>query len=358
MRKSGIYYSMCWEDPDIALSSLNIGKNDNILSICSGGEMIFSFMLKSPLMIYAVDSNIRQLFLAELKLAAIKSLSFEEFTGFIGFTESSRRVNYFYKIRDSLSERCRKFWENNLQLIKLGVIHSGKFEYYIAMFRKDILNLLVGRRKIMKYLSMKNISQQKSFFDNEWNGFLWRLFFRIFFSKAIMKILGRDKKYFRFADKNIGRHYYEKSSIGITEIPAKDNYFMHFLLSGRIPVPFKGHPYLDKNNFVKLKTSCVKIIYANDNVRNFLITNKIRFNKFYLSDIFESCPQKEYEEMLFLITKSAIRNSRICYWNNLAVRNYHSKIEGLKLNRELSQELFRKSRVFFYSDFIIEEFKG
>ena len=87
----GILYSMCWEDPEVVISALNISKKDSVLSIASGGENIFAILLKNPKRLIAIDNNKHQMYLTKLKAFAIKELNFEEFVEFIGIKKSKRR---------------------------------------------------------------------------------------------------------------------------------------------------------------------------------------------------------------------------------------------------------------------------
>lgn len=357
MTKNNVRYSMCWEDPELVLSALNISKKDSVLSIASAGENIFSILLKEPKKLVAIDSNLSQIYLIKLKAAAIKELNFEEFVKFIGLKDSPNRVKYYNKCKKYLSKTEIRFWESNIQSIQKGVIQSGKFEKYLDMFRNYILRFVVKKEDILRYLAMTNLKSQEQFFLEKWNNLRWRLLFKIFFSKAVMQIFGRDKSYFAFNEKpNIANHFYERSKWGITKIPAKSNYFMHMILTGKIPTPFLNHPYLDISNFNKLKKSVNKIEYIHSDLLEFLKQEKAsKFSKYNLSDIFEKESQDGYEKTLAEISRTAQKNAIICYWNNLVSRSEHKKVKSVVQETRLSEELHSKERVFFYSCFIVEK---
>ncbi len=170
-----------------------------------------------------------------------------------------------------------------------------------------------------------------------------------------MQLFGRDKKYFEQNKiQNIALHFYNNAKRGITKIPVGDNYFMHMILTGLIPIPFKGHPYLDQKNYLKLKKSIEKISFINKDLLNFLESSKENINKYNLSDIFEKDTQKTYEKIISLISKKSQKGTKICYWNNLVERKDHYP-NSIVRNLKKSRELFNKDRVFFYSDFIVEE---
>ncbi len=346
---------MCWEDPNLVLSALDISNQDTVLSVASGGENIFAILLNNPKKMIAIDSNIYQIYLVKLKIAAIKELEFEEFIGFIGLKKCNERLKYFNKCKKNLSKKEIDFWNRYSNYIREGIINCGKFESYLNLFRKYILRLVLSKKRIRQYLSLQNMAEQKKFYLKYWNNLRWKLLFKIFFSRKLMQLLGRDKKYFKHNRiKNIASHFYHNAEKGIITIPVKDNYFMHMILTGKIPIPIKDHPYLDKNNFLKLTKKVDSINFVNENLLNFLRFSKDKIDKYNLSDIFEKDTPKTYEEIIFLISNNSVKGSRLCYWNNLVERRNHS-VNKIKKKKKLSQKLFNKDKVLFYSNFIVEE---
>src|SRR5687767_13471482 len=90
-----IRYANCWEDPQMLLNALAGTKCRKILSIASAGDNSFSLLLADPAQVVAVDVSEVQLFLVELKKAAIKSLSYDECLSFLGFSPCSDRPGLY-----------------------------------------------------------------------------------------------------------------------------------------------------------------------------------------------------------------------------------------------------------------------
>ena len=235
-------YSMCWEDYTLISKALKITKDDSILCIASAGENLFSLVLKNPKKLIGIDNNSAQINLVKLKMAAIRSLSFEEFVKFIGLLKCNDRRSLFRKCIPFLDMKSKRFWLENSRLIEKGIIHSGKFENYLRIFRNTILKLSISKEKIRDYLSLRKLEEQKSFYEKYWNHFFWRTSFKIFFSKFLMKRLGRKKEFFRFNQKqSITNYFFKKTEHGITEIPAKENPFINYILTGSVPIPIITH---------------------------------------------------------------------------------------------------------------------
>src|SRR5437762_4108562 len=95
-----------WEDPESDHAALKIKGNDTVMAITSGGCNVLGFLLFDPAMIYSIDINPTQSWLLELKIAAIKSLGFEEFISFAGLEKNSSRLRLYEKMKHLLSSQA------------------------------------------------------------------------------------------------------------------------------------------------------------------------------------------------------------------------------------------------------------
>ena len=129
-----IKYSQCWEDTDVLVSALNLEDDDVVLSITSGGDNSLALSSFSSKRLISIDVNIHQNYLLELKLLSIKELEYDEVIKFFGILYSNERIKYYNSIKEKLSNGSLNFWNNNLHLIKKGIIHIGKFENYFRIF--------------------------------------------------------------------------------------------------------------------------------------------------------------------------------------------------------------------------------
>ena len=91
-----------WEDPESDHAALKIKSNDVVVAITSGGCNVLGFLLFDPEIIYSIDINPAQSLILELKIAAIKSLEFEDFISFAGLKEHEERLTLYEKIKPFL----------------------------------------------------------------------------------------------------------------------------------------------------------------------------------------------------------------------------------------------------------------
>ena len=352
-----ISYSMCWEDPLVLSKALKISEQDNVLSIVSGGENILFLLLKNPKRVVGIDISKEQIYLTKLKISCIKNLEFEEFVRFIGIKQFNNRLEIFNKVKKYLEKEEIEYWKNHLTLIDKGIIHCGKFERYLAKFRRYCLPLIISKNRLNEFLSLDSLDKQEEFYKKYWDNWRFRFLFRLFFSRKGLES-GRDKQYFKYASKNkVSDYYLYRVKHGLTEIPIKTNFFMQYMLTGTIPVPFETHPYLDEDNFNKLKKILKdkKISFIHSDASEFLKNSKENsFSKFNLSDIFEAKNQGQYESILKEVVRVSKKKGVICYWNNLADRSDHGFINNLIKDKNKSNDLYMEDRVHFYSNFILE----
>ncbi len=348
--KDKIYYSQCWEDPKVLVQALNISSDDAILSISSGGDNTLALLLQNPQSIIAIDFNKTQNYLLELKIAAIKNLSYQEFINFIGIGEAKDRSKQFYLLVNFISKEASDWWSERLDLIEQGVIHIGKFEKYLKLFHTRILPLMHSKKEINNFLSLQSLEEQKKFYHERWNNVRWRLIFRLFFNKTLLDMLGRQPHSFTYADKkDVGSHYLQRAEHGFTRTPISDNYFLHYMLTGTYGE--KLPPYLDRRNFEVLKSNVEKIQIVTSDIKSFLKNSEdSSFNGFNLSDIFEMTTPEQADELFAELARVGRSAGRIAYWSNLVPRQPSGILEAqFDNNEELAGDLFESDRAFVYS---------
>ena len=92
-------------------------KDKTILTVCSSGDQAFNAILNDALTVDLFDVNIFSKYYFNLKLAAIKSLNYEEFLDFLTPKNIVNKNNVFLldtylKIRNEIrNEEIKYFWD-------------------------------------------------------------------------------------------------------------------------------------------------------------------------------------------------------------------------------------------------------
>jgi len=358
IKKETIRYSQCWEDTNIVLSALDVNSEDVVLSIGSGGCNSFSIISKNPAKLFIVDSNNAQIELINLKFCAIKTLNYNNLLEFLGVTKSTERLYIYKNIENNLPESTILFWTKNQDIINKGVIHSGKFEKYLNFFRKFILPLIQPTKNLNFILNCEDKNQQLNFYNSKWNNLRWKIIFKLFFGKRIMKKRGRSEVMFDYEENtSSGEIFFRRFEKGLKSGNIFKNEYLEYILKGNY---FRNLPfYLNEENLNIIKENItdknIKII--ENNLFGFLEkmpNNSI--SKFNLSDIFEALSVEFSEKLFSEILRVAKNNARIIFWNNLVYRDIPENIKtNFILNKTLINKMNEKDKIFFYEKFYIYE---
>ncbi|MFN2438448.1 MAG: DUF3419 family protein [Chitinophagaceae bacterium] len=142
-----IYYSHVNEDNRVERQLLTSSGCTTVVAVAGSGERILALMDDEVSNnFYVIDVNEEALFLLQLKLAALKLFSVEEYWRFCGHHTAKKeiRINSFNLLKDKLSPSCKKYWEKNTSAIKRGVLDTGHFEFFLQRVRPSI-NFFLGK---------------------------------------------------------------------------------------------------------------------------------------------------------------------------------------------------------------------
>jgi len=350
---SGIRYAQCWEDADVLLSALEPGPGKRCLSIASAGDNTLALLSRDPESVLAIDLSPAQLACLELRVAAYRALQHGELLELIGCVDSDARPRLYQVCRKHLSPDARAFWDDRPGLIAAGVGSVGKFEHYFRIFRERVLPLVHSRQTVSELLRPKSGGERRSFYRHTWNNWRWRLMFRVFFSRKLMGLLGRDPEFFRYVEGSVSERILKRTEYALTELDPAVNPYIRWILTGRYDSALPAA--LREENFEPIRRNLGRLEWRCGSLEESLGHNR-KFDCFNLSDIFEYMSPSSYEQLLQLIVSSARSGARLAYWNMLAPRHRPDSLAtSLQPLGELSSKLFALDQAFFYSALVVEE---
>lgn len=349
-----IRYAQVWEDAEVLLEALKIKPTDNVLSIASAGENALSLLTREPNKVYAIDLNENQIFCTELKKVAYKYLEYDECMEFIGVFDSERRITTYNDIKNHLSKEAQGYFDINIDVINKGIIHCGKFENYFHIFGQKVLPLIHSRKTRDELLEKKSKQARIDFYNKVWNNRRWRFLFKIFFSRAVMGKLGRDKAFFRYVTVNVAEHILERTKYAITQLDTSTNSYLHYIINSKydtvLPLAYR------EEYFDIIKKNIDKLIILKESVETFINRKDVeKVDKYNLSDIFEYMSEEDMVKIVEKMLEKSPKGSIIAYWNMLSDKRASKFIDKIEYQEELSNELLKKDKAFFYSKFIVEE---
>lgn len=349
-----LLFGQCWEDPRLDAEALRVAPGQTVLSVTSGGCNTLSLALFEPERVIAVDLNAAQSSLLELKIAGARNLSHGEYLELLGVRASRRRAALYVRSRAALSPRARDYWDRNLALIERGVLRAGRYERYLSAFR-GLLQVLEGRGRIEQLFAPKTQDEQRRFYDAKWNTASWRLFFRIFFSRAVLGFGGLDRSFFTYVDgiDDFGVHFLKRARHALVNIPIRENYFLAQICLGRYLDERATPPYLRAENFDALRAAVDRIEVVTEELGMFLARQPAgTIDRFNFSNVFEWVPPETFETMLRETYRVARPGARLCYRNLLVRRRHPASLNHLfEAEDDLAARLHRTDRSFVYAHF-------
>jgi S-adenosylmethionine:diacylglycerol 3-amino-3-carboxypropyl transferase/phosphohistidine swiveling domain-containing protein len=348
-RKLG--YSTCWEDPEVLRQALMVNSEDNVLSITSAGDLSIGLLLEDPRHIISIDLNPIQNHLLELKLACFKALDYREMLSFLGVRPSERRLRLYPNLRPHLSPAARRFWSDHPRLLEGGVLHQGKQDRYFFQFGK-ILRCLLGVKKIDSFLHLQDLPTQHRFFEKEWDGFRWRSFFDLFFSRRVMSLY-MDAAHFNLVKhKRFGPLIRKQADRILKDSPVWENYFVHWVLTQSYPGGRCMPPYLQEDNFETIGRRADRITVVTEEIETFLgKQGSGSVSKFNFSNMFDWIDDKVFRALLGEIARVAGPNARMCYYNFLHWQIVSDTRKVFKRHPNRAENLLRQNRAMGYTNF-------
>ena len=348
-----IRYANCWEDAAVLLRGLNPDPGSKILSIGSAGDNSFSLLITQPELVVAVDVNPIQLFLIELKRAAIQELSYEEVLQFLGFRPCKDRLQFFDQIKQILSPDCLLYWEQHREQLNAGIITQGKFEGYFQLFVRRILPWIHTQKRVEALLAPKSAAEQKAYYEKRWDTWRWRFLFKLFFSKTIMGRYGRDPEFLKEVEVSVGKTIYTKAGNHLRNPLAQRNFMLRYTLTASFG-ELLPH-YLQPEHFPIVKANLDKLQlvqgYAED-----AINQHGTFRYMNLSNIFEYMNPELFHQTAKQLVDSLEKGGRLAYWNLLVPRHIANEFPAEMIAlEESSAELSANDNGFFYNQFLVDE---
>lgn len=370
---SSLVYNTCWEDPAVDRQAVNFTADDVVLVITSAGCNALDYALMAPRRIHAVDANPRQTALLELKLASVRSLSFDDF--FQVFGEGYHPLFatlYGRELRDQLSDFARDYWDKRLNWFTSS---RGSFYFHglSGLVACGFRAYLAVRPRLGGYVrelfGASSLEEQRVIYDQRVAPEMWGPMMRWALSRQLtLSLLGVPHPQRREVEAQhsggVAGYIRESMEYVLRQLPIWTNYFWRLYLHGRYTRSCCPE-YLKEENFATLKAGLVdRIVPHTSSVTEFLRGSDERISKYVLLDHMDwmasHYPQalvEEWQEILAHATPSArlifrSAHAKPRYLESIAVDGVRL-IERLAFHETLAEQLTKQDRVHTYAGFHI-----
>ncbi|MDH3511453.1 MAG: BtaA family protein [Gammaproteobacteria bacterium] len=350
-----IRYAQCWEDADVVLEALQVQPGDVCLSIASAGDNTLSLLAKNPSQLVAIDLSASQLACLELRVAAYRQLTHSELLELMGARPSNRRRELYGRLAPDLSPDSRKVWDAQPEAIDIGIGRAGKFEQYLDMIRRFAINLTHSRGQRNDLFLPKSRDERKNFYDDQWDNWRWRWLVKIACSRLVMGRLGRDPRFFKYAEGSVADHIMGMAEHALVDLDPLDNAYLHWIVNGEYG-PLLPHA-LREENFELISANLDRLEWHLADVQSYLDqAPNASIHRFNFSDVFEYLSEEDSDRVFEQVARVGCSGGRLAYWNMLVPRHRPEKLhQSITPMPELSRRLHRAAGTFFYTGFVVEE---
>lgn len=356
-----INYSSCNEDNNCELEALKVSPGKRIISITAGGGRILNLLVNQPDEIWAVDVNLCQSYLLELKIAAMRSLDYEDYLAFMGIRDSDNRLNTYKKFEKLMSPGANEFFNSKPNYIKNGILFQGNLERFFGLTSR--LVRLGWFHKIRELFEFDDLSEQRKFLEKNWDHFFWKYVIQNLIRKPMLHVFADDPGFLRFLPKDLPVHKAIFKSIHryLWNNLAKENHLLSMVMFGRYIHEPSIPLYLKQSTFGTIKKSLektnIKIITSMfDNVLK--VAPAKTFDGYSISDIASYMDDNAFHELMGDIIRTSKPKAMLCARHCLIVRKFPEDYEkNFKWDHELEEKLNLHDHAMVH-DFTVGEICG
>lgn len=308
---SRLSYSFGNEDWRTEREALRIEKGNKVLCISASGDRSLHLLLDDCAHLVSIDANPTQNYLLNLKCAALHSLDYDEYIGFLGGIPNSHRLASYRKIASHLNEEAATFWMKHRSMIHKGVLYQGFLERFTKLVSKAFF--LLRPFKVKKIFLMTDIEEQRKYLK-KWDTFLFRKTFDVILSQKICNLLSIDPGLYAHTDSKIGlgEYIYQRMMKALNHTLAKDNLLFSLIFRGYIE-PSAFPPYLSPQGYAIIRQRLKRLSIQTQDINTHLEEQACNsYDRFSMSDVASYLSEECFHRLLNNIHRTARPGARFC----------------------------------------------
>jgi S-adenosylmethionine-diacylglycerol 3-amino-3-carboxypropyl transferase len=216
------------------------------------------------------------------------------------------------------------------------------------------LPLAHDRAVIRALLAPKSRAERERFFLQSWDTPRWRTLFAMFFSRAVMSRLGRERGFFAHAESDLVNHLAGRVRHAFVELDPSTNPYLHWIVTGSYGdvLPFALRP----PNVARIRRNLDRLSWQRSSLETFVAQPGVAIDRYALSDVFEYVDAEQYAALLAQIVRRSAPGARLAYWNMLVDRTRPEHLANHLVPQEAEAALLHgRDNAFFYRRFVIED---
>jgi S-adenosylmethionine-diacylglycerol 3-amino-3-carboxypropyl transferase len=285
--------------------------------VSSGGCTALSLLAAGAGRVVAVDRNAAQNHLVELKAAAT-ALGAREAAAFLGALPTADRPRTYAALRAALTPGARAYWDARSAAVARGVLSAGVSERFIGLVVGALRAAVHPRARLDRLLACASVAEQRALFAREWDTWRWRALFAVLCNRLAFRGAYPAQFFAHVENPSFALHFRRLAEHALTELPVRDNYFLHHMLTGRYPADVPGGvpPYLSDGGAARVASARGALTLVDGGVTAYLRTRPDRsVHGFALSNVCEWMAAPDIEALFREVLRTAAPGARLVYRN-------------------------------------------
>ncbi|HEY1721602.1 MAG TPA: BtaA family protein [Magnetospirillaceae bacterium] len=369
-----LVYNTSWEDPAVDRRAMRLTSDSSVLAITSAGCNVLDYALEAPERVVAVDINPRQTALLELKIAAIRRLSYDDMFALFGLGGHAEfTALYRDALRNDLSPFAREYWDRRPHWFAAA---DGNF--YTRGLTGMVMRCLQWRLHAQRTLAplvyalfdQPDIETQRRFYLDKVRPRIWTPFVRWFLSTpmftSLVGVPMAQRRLLEDGPRGMSASLRELIDELFCTVPANDNYFWGVYVFGHYH-PNRCPRYLTPDGFARLKAGLVdRIEFYTSTVTEYLsrpgpqFTHAVLLDHMdWMSSYYPEALEQEWEALMRRLRPGAqvlFRSAHVAppFLDTTMVGPERTPLrQRLGFRTDEAQELSRADRVHTYASFHI-----
>ena len=309
-----ISYSSCNEDSRSELKALHLGAGKRVFCITAGGGRVLNLLHDRPQEVVAVDVNPTQNYLLELKIAAMRALSYEPYLRFLGVRPARDRLKVYQGLRPELSKAAGAFFDARPQIVRRGALFQGSLERFLVHVAR--VSHIVRPIWINRLFKFDDITKQRHFLDG-WNTRAWRFVGETLCRRSFLEMFSRDPGFWRFVPPEVPLHrrIFDLMHRYLCNHLARDSHLLQLVFFARYIYEPAMPIYLLPGSFERireaLKTTRITIVTAPAAAALADIADGT-FDGYSIADVSSYLSESDFGTLMDEIMRTARAEARLC----------------------------------------------
>ena len=344
-------YTCCNEDSRSEVTALRL-KGRRALSIAAAGGRAISLLYGDPREVVAVDANFQQFSLCWLKYHAIKQINRDSYLAFVGIAPApvAYKLKTYDRLRDSLPDDVRDYWDSHRDFIEHGLIYAGTFDRHIILLSK-VFRLIIWSA-YRGIANSKTLSRQVRYLSKAGSlrYKLWQTLFKLMYNPKLAQPMhldaGPDE-----SRRTAAGFFFESMRSCLRNHLFSECFQLKLFTEGRLtkngPLPF----HLEADNYETIRRRLDRLSFRYSDIGSFLDSEPAgSFDAFSLSDLGSYLSSAQLADLFAKVERAASDGALICLREYIApIDPYVAWPTSLKRDSRLEAKLAHMDRVLGYT---------